>query len=116
MVKNNMTLGPVLLLSKSIIFLGILVGIVLLQIFLSSKENKKLGLILPGINFIFSILAALIIILNSMKPDSTMIIGALIVFCAYNVPTVILMAIYYACRSKYKKKHEIDKMNIQDLD
>lgn len=40
----------------------------------------------------------------------------MIVFIAYNVPTIILMAIYYACRSKYNKKHDINKMNIQDLD
>ena len=109
-------MGPVLLVSNSIIFVGILVGIVFLQIFLSTKENKKLGLILPGINFVISILISLIYLLNALTLDVSIFIGILIVFIAYNVPTVILMSIYYACRNKYKKKHEIDKMNIQDLD
>ena len=109
-------MGPVLLVSNSIIFVGILVGIVFLQIFLSTKESKKLGLILPSINFVISILISLIYLLNALTLDVSIFIGILIVFIAYNVPTVILMSIYYACRNKYKKKHEIDKMNIQDLD
>ncbi len=109
-------MGPVLLVSNSIIFVGILIGIAFLQIFLSTKENKRLGLILPGINFVISTLISLIYLLNALTPDVSIFIGILIVFIAYNVPTVILMAIYYACRNKYKKKHEIDKMNIQDLD
>lgn len=109
-------MGPVLLVSNSIIFVGILVGIVFLQIFLSTKENKKLGLILPSINFVISILISLIYLLNALTLDVSIFIGILIVFIAYNVHTVILMSIYYACRNKYKKKHEIDKMNIQDLD
>lgn len=109
-------MGPVLLVSNSIIFVGILIGIAFLQIFLSTKENKRLGLILPGINFVISTLISLIYLLNALTPDVSIFIGILIVFIAYNVPTVILMAIYYACRNKYKKKHQIDKMNIQDLD
>lgn len=34
-------MGPILLVSNSIIFVGILVGIFFLQIFLSTKENKN---------------------------------------------------------------------------
>lgn len=109
-------MGPILQVSNSIIFLGILGGIVFLQIFLSTKENKKLGLILPGINFVISILVSLIYLLNALTLDVSIFIGITIIFIAYNIPTVILMAIYYACRNKHKKKHEINKMNIQDLD
>jgi len=32
-----------------------------------------------------------------------------------NLPTLVLLAIYFACRSDRKKKSEIDKMNIDDL-
>ena len=110
-----MNMSPVLLVSNSIVFLAILIGIAILQIFLSSKENKKLGFILPGINIIFSILAVLIVLLFAYTPDTSILVAALIVFCAYNIPTVILVAIYYACRHKYNKKHDINKMNNQDL-
>lgn len=109
-------MGPIFLVSNSILFLGILVGIAILQIFLSSRDNKKLGFVLPGINFVVSILVALIYLLNATLLDVSIFIGIMIVFIAYNVPTIILVAIYYACRSKYNKKHDINKMNIQDLD
>ena len=32
-----------------------------------------------------------------------------------NIPTVILLAIYFACREKFRKRSELDKMNISDL-
>ena len=68
-------MGPILLVSNSIIFVGILVGIFFLQIFLSTKENKKLGLILPGINFVISILISLIYLLNALTLDVSIFIG-----------------------------------------
>lgn len=39
----------------------------------------------------------------------------IIVFLLCNISTIILIAIYLACREKFKKNKEIDKMNIQDL-
>lgn len=41
------------------------------------------------------------------------ILSALTIF---NIPTLILLAIYFASREKRKKNKEIEKMNIQDLD
>lgn len=32
-----------------------------------------------------------------------------------NIPTVILLAIYFACREKFRKRSELDKMHINDL-
>lgn len=32
-----------------------------------------------------------------------------------NIPTVILLAIYAACREKFHKRGDLDKMNIKDL-
>jgi hypothetical protein len=33
-----------------------------------------------------------------------------------NIPTFILMAIYFDCPGKFKKKKGMDKMNIKDLE
>lgn len=38
------------------------------------------------------------------------------VFVLYNIPTAILLCIYFACREKIKKEYMLDKMNIQDLE
>jgi hypothetical protein len=49
----------VLLFPNILIAIIFLAGIIILQIFLSKRENKWLGLILPIINVIFSIIAVL---------------------------------------------------------
>lgn len=37
-------------------------------------------------------------------------------FLRFNIPTVILLAIYLAGRGKIRSKKQLDKMHIQDLD
>jgi len=46
----------------------------------------------------------------------SIIITVIYVFLLYNIPTVVLLAIYYACRENLKRKKELEKMNIQDLE
>lgn len=103
-----------IIIPKILFFIIFLAGIIILQIFLSKRENKWLGLILPAISVIFSIIGAL----GLAFYDSTeqIIIGCIVVFLLWNIPTAILAAIYFACREKIKKNKEIDKMNIQDLE
>ncbi|WP_324825853.1 hypothetical protein [Sinanaerobacter sp. ZZT-01] len=124
-----------------ILFIIIVGSIIALQIFLSRKKNKWLGLILPLICLIFSLIAAMGIpifstftvteqsisqggeIINSAVESSTdqanlssTIFMVIIVFLLYNIPTVILLSIYFACRETLKRKKELEKMNIQDLE
>lgn len=118
-------------------------GIILLQIYLSKKQNKWLGLVLPGINVIFSLIAVMnIVMFNTYKTTlQTMdeygrvinevieqtgrtsngdivstIISIIVVLLVYNIPTLIFLAIYCGCREKNKKNKELDRMNIQDLE
>lgn len=112
------------------IFLIISIGIVALQIFLSKKESKWLGLILPAISILFSIMAVLglvsyttiagqsgKVILNAVQiPKVSILLTGLYIFVLYNIPTAILLGIYYACREKIKKNREIEKMSVQDLE
>jgi hypothetical protein len=37
-------------------------------------------------------------------------------FLLYSIPSLILLAVYAACREIIKKKKDIDRMNIQDLE
>ncbi|MFT5872158.1 MAG: uncharacterized membrane-anchored protein YitT (DUF2179 family) [Clostridium sp.] len=92
-----------------------LLGIIILQIFLSKRENKWLGLILPIINVFFSTMAVLVSAAFTGQPIDQSIMQLIMEFLVSNISTIILIAIYFACREKFKKKKEIDKMNIQDL-
>ena len=91
------------------------VGSVVLQIFLSIKENKWLGLIQPVLLF----LIALSYTLGMVAPPSVTfeyIIQVLWDFLLANIPACIYLAIYFACRGKHRKKKQLEKMNIQDLE
>lgn len=81
-----------------------IVGIVALQIFLSRKRNKWLGLFMPIISFLLT----LIIPLNMVRPaegiTSDFLLSMLLVLVIANIPTVFLSLIYVACREKYRVK------------
>ena len=93
----------------------VIAGIVCLQIFLSKRESKWPGLVLPIMAFLFGLLYPL----NMIAPDEgiavSFIIQMLIVWFIGNIPTIILLAIYFGCRGKQRRTKQLDKMNIQDL-
>ena len=100
-----------------IILIGIifLAGIIILQIFLSKRENKWFGLILPIINVISSIRAVLDEAFDGGESITEIIMKTVLAFLVWNILTGFLFDIYFASREKLKKNKEIDKMNIQDL-
>ena len=96
-----------------LIFFGTIIGMIVLQIFLSRTERRWPGLILP----ICTLLYALLVCMNVVRVGSlaeTVLFMALL-FLLFNIPTYILLAIYFICRQRRKKKKMLDKMNIQDL-
>lgn len=101
-------------------FIIIILGIVvfMLHIYLCRKENKFLGLIIPGINILLSVSAIIGIAMYDTVKDSSAgidIIQFVLIFIMYNIPTVILLSIYFSSRKNLKCNKEINKMNIKDL-
>lgn len=88
---------------RLIILILILAAIIGLQIFLSKRENKWWGLILPILSFLF---AVLIVPLNMMVPttgvDMSYILTLILAFVIYNIPTIIFGIIYVICRKNRK--------------
>ncbi len=122
-----------------IFFLAILAGVIALQIFLSKKQNRWLGLVLPLVCLVFSIIVVLGIptystltvkeqtlsesgevvnnAVNSGMISSITTNAAIIsIFLLHNIPTIVLLAIYYGYQEKMKMRKELEKMNIQDLE
>jgi uncharacterized membrane protein HdeD (DUF308 family) len=96
-----------------VILIVFAVGGTLLQIFLSKRESKWLGLVLPVITFLCSVLMVLnVTVMESVRAAIAAAISALI---AGNIPTLILLAIYFSCRGKARRKSEVEKMHISDL-
>lgn len=96
-----------------VLALAALAGMILLQIFLSKKDSKWLGLILPIVNFLLSFLYPMFMIsTGDPGQDTIMFLMALLLG---NIPTIILLVIYFACRENRRKKAQLEKMAIQDL-
>mgnify|MGYP000853322012 FL=1 len=100
---------------KTFILIVIFAVVIALQLFLSKKENKWLGLILPAIFFIYSLLMVFNISVHESMTAWDIFSMIASVFLLTNIPTIILLGIYVACREKIKRNAELNKMNIQDL-
>ena len=96
-----------------LVLLVVVVGGILLQIFLSKRESKWPGLVLPAISFLWSLLY----LFNLMDTGSVVqnILTALLTVLLSYIPTLVLLAIYWAVREKRRKRSELDKMSIDDL-
>ena len=79
---------------------------ILLQIFLCRKENKWLGLILPAISFLGSLVFLL---------QVTEVRAMILSFLVSNIGTVVYRVIYVGIRRKKKKNSDMDQMKIKDL-
>ncbi len=95
--------------------LALIVGAILLQIYLSKKEGKWPGLVLPILAFLYGLLYPL----NMVAPTEGMSVGffvqVLLVWLVGNIPTIVFLAIYFSCRGKQRRNKQLEKMNIQDL-
>ena len=87
-----------------------LVGGILLQIFLSRRESRWPGLVLPAITLLYSLVMACNVMAGADAWRALLATLAL-----GNIPTLVLLAIYAACREKRRKNSEMDKMDIHDL-
>lgn len=93
---------------KIFIFLLFIIGIVVLQIFLSKRESKLPGLILPFISFLFGLLYPLNMVAPSEGVNAGFIVQMIIVWILGNIPTIIFLSIYFGIRGKqdYNKQPE----------
>jgi len=94
-----------------IFILIVFAGFIALQIFLSKKENKWVGLILPIITFCFSL-----IIVLSVALDNYYGLPVVLIAFVFFIPTAVLLTIYAACRGKRKRQRALEKMSVQDLE
>ena len=70
---------------------------------------------MPIISFLFGLLYPLNMVVPSEGVTVGFIFEMIIVWALGNIPTFVLLAIYFGCRGKSRKNKQLDKMNIQDL-
>lgn len=97
------------------IFFLLIVGIILLQIFLSKRERRWPGLLLPAIAFLYGLLYPLNLATFGTGGSIETFLLVVLVFLLGNIPTMLLLGIYFVCREKQRTKKQLDKMHVQDL-
>ena len=93
-----------------IVFFLLFIAMTLLQIFLSKRKDKFIGLVLPILIFIRSLYTVFSLWIRN-------VIGReiFVYFLFVNIPTIVFVMVYLISRKKIKINREIEKMNIQDL-
>lgn len=100
---------------KVFFFFLFIVGLIELQIFLSKRENKWVGLVLPVIAFLLSPLCPLNMVVPSGGMTEGFVVQIIMVWLIGIIPAIVFLAIYFSCRGKRFHSRQLDKMNIQDL-
>ena len=99
-----------------VLLLILIVALPLIQIFLSRLDSRIPGLILPVISFLISLLYVFNMYVPLDGAGFMLIFSVIMVFLIANIPTAVFIVIYFVCREKRRKKRQLDKMNIHDLD
>ena len=98
-----------------IVLLVLVVGGILLQIFLSRRQSRWPGLVLPGLTFLYSLLMVLGVAAFDTLGGGFPWGPILACLIWGNIPTLVLLAIYWAAREKFRVQSQMDKMMINDL-
>ena len=101
--------------TRNIFGLLLIAAVVALQVYLSRSEKKWPGLILPVITFVYSLIGVLSIATFDSATMASVAGMIVIVLVVMNIPTAVLLAIYFVSRERKRKNKEMDKMNIKDL-
>ena len=90
------------------------VGGILLQIFLSRRESRWPGLVLPLLSFLWAVL----MVLNVADTGSVSqnVLTVLVTLLTGNIPTLVLVAVYWAAREKRRVREQMEKMERRDLE
>ncbi len=94
---------------KISVLIFVLLVLPALQIFLSKSSVKWLGLILP---VLFSVIDIAFLIDTIVSANAAVSCIDWIIILGY---TALHFGIYFICRSKDKRKKQLEKMNINDL-
>lgn len=118
----------------SLIFLiAFVAAMIILQVYLSRRESKLPGLVLPAITFsgeLFILLNVVTNVVMTSAADNAVggvdsydvfvtvlntVLNTVLTLLIISMPTIVLLVIYFLCRRGMNRKKQIEKMNIQDL-
>ena len=87
------------------------------EYFLARTESPWPGRVLPILSGVYSLLMALMVLLNisSSASPGAAALAALSVLVLLNLPTVLFSVVYRTTRRHYAERRNMDRRDIQDL-
>lgn len=98
-----------------LITIALIIGAALVQVWLSNFESWIPGLALPLIFFAISIINVVGLVKDPAQTRGAFLASIFADFVLLNIPTLILLGIYFLIRRKKKIKYNIDKSKFNDL-
>lgn len=103
-----------------VLFLGLGVPTAVLAVveyFLARVESPWPGRILPILSGAYSLLMALMVLLNLAAPASSgvVLLATLAVLVLLNIPTAVFLVVYRTTRRHFVEKRNMNHRDIQDL-
>ena len=95
----------------------VLVVCIALEVYLAKRKSRWPGLVLP----VLALFPALFVLPNlltnalSVAENGLQALLSLLAMLLLFVPALVLLAVYWFCRRRRKRREDVEKMKIQDL-
>ena len=89
--------------NRAFVLLLFIAVVIIPQVFFSKSARKWPGLVLPIIAFLLSLLFPLNMVVPSQGVTAAFLLQLCLVWVIGNIPTMILIAIYFACQGKQRR-------------
>ena len=99
------------------VILALMAAACALEVFLAKRKSRWPGLVLP----VLALFPALFVLPNlltnalSVAENGLQALLSLLAMLLLFVPTLVLLAVYWFCRRRRKRREDVEKMKIQDL-
>ncbi|MDE6589568.1 MAG: hypothetical protein K2K53_04305 [Oscillospiraceae bacterium] len=101
------------------VILTLMAAAIALEVFLALKKDGRLGLVLPGLWLLKTVVQLVVwmLLVSSYAPISYRAGELCLAFCVENIPTLFLLAVCGLCRlgKRWKTKQQLEKTRIADL-
>ncbi|GAB2045335.1 hypothetical protein AGATL06_18320 [Agathobaculum sp. TL06] len=139
-----MTMSVVVTVLNTLVLVAVLAGVIVLEVWLSRRKSRWPGLIMPALSLMLSLLLVLggvvftsiggaaselqvvdeetgEVLYEERRVEQTSdwtlgdTVQVGIILLVSNIPTFVLLGVYYIGREKLRRERLLEKMNIQDL-
>ena len=99
------------------VILALIAAVCALEVFLAKRKSRWPGLVMP----VLALFPALFVLPNlltnalSVAENGLQALLSLLAMLLLFVPALVLLAVYWFCRRRRKRRENVEKMKIQDL-